>query len=961
MAELWNPKTRAVENVPDEQVNAKFDQGYTLPSDTVHQTDQGPVVNVVNPDTGEATSHPYADLREALAMGLRLESSEEGRARSVREKYGDMEVRAAALGAGKALTFGAVVPLLTQSGIAEKKTLAGIEEANPAITTGSEIGATILSMAVPGLGEVKAAGVLGKAAKAASVLTAPVRGVSKAGRAVSAATTEALATRLALQEAKTLGRQVIAKGGGEAAGAMLEGAAYGLGHYVSEASLDRAELTPAAIVSSVGLGAMLGGVSGGVFGAGGVLGTRAIAAAGKKISGALGKEGWTGYFEGLAHESALKSLGATQATFQRLDREIGGPGIARISDRIGNTTIKEGQFKGRRVIESWDDVKDIAPKMQAAKKEAGQELGEFRKRVSEIAEGDPETAPKFSEFFNRLTTDVINPLKKSVSRDQRRLASKVENLVAGMVEDAQRPLILKQKIQARAASVGEKISNLDGRIGQTETKIAELVNKSKKIEASAKPDPKKIGELNAKIDALEQSRIDLVAERETHVARWQKLSTKAEALPDEAPVTLDYLQNKAQEIQKIIWDPKKASVGVVTASAGDAERVAARRVLADYIEEATERVVKKRMPEEVGRYAELKAQYEAMSKGSNIVSHGIRRQVGNRYISPSDYAGGALGFGAGIASSLTQDQGEFDTSLLTGAAMAAGGALGHKMLRERGRATVMILAQKAAHLGALAKATRGATGRLEEIAKNIAAGKSGGSRPLVSQAATKAFVALGMPEGERQTAAARTRDRAEFVAKLATDPVALNANIGGKLGQLREIAPGIADQMTMKAVSTVSFLAEKAPKRPILPGDLQPMASKWEPSPREIESFERYAAAAHDPMGVIEDVYSGRVTLEGVETLKTLYPELYDEARTKMMAEVGAMDKPLPHGRLLDLGIFLGIPTHPSFTPQYLAMVAQSSANVPRETPPPSGGGPVKSFKDPRALLSGADSREFGK
>lgn len=193
-------------------------------------------VNVIKP-TGEVVAIPSYSVEFVLARGWQVETTDARRQRLVQERFGDRGAEAALAGVLRGATLGLSDPLLTKTGLVEPTTLAGLQEASPVTSLASEI-----------------AGVL---ASAALTKKAPAAQVSRLGAAVRGMTSA------------RLGAGAGAKLAGMAAGFGAEGAVYGAGRLVSEEALGRADITAENVMAYVGISAAVGAGLGGVTGAAG--------------------------------------------------------------------------------------------------------------------------------------------------------------------------------------------------------------------------------------------------------------------------------------------------------------------------------------------------------------------------------------------------------------------------------------------------------------------------------------------------------------------------------------------------------------------------------------------------------------------------------------------------------------------------------------------------------------------
>lgn len=160
--------------------------------------------------------------------------------------------------------------------------------------------------------------------------------------------------------------------------------------------------------------------------------------------------------------------------------------------------------------------------------------------------------------------------------------------------------------------------------------------------------------------------------------------------------------------------------------------------------------------------------------------------------------------------------------------------------------------------------------------------------------------------------------KAAEVRRIAASPDTLAGRIGGNLGDLRLRAPKLADAMTETALAGIALLRDKLPA--MLPIDpLDPHAKVPPPPPAQREQWLRYYHAVKDPDGVVEDLRDGRLSLEGVEVLKAVYPEKYAAIQRATFDQMASGKlKNLDHQRRIGLGILLQVPTDPTLAPEYI-------------------------------------------
>lgn len=152
--------------------------------------------------------------------------------------------------------------------------------------------------------------------------------------------------------------------------------------------------------------------------------------------------------------------------------------------------------------------------------------------------------------------------------------------------------------------------------------------------------------------------------------------------------------------------------------------------------------------------------------------------------------------------------------------------------------------------------------------------------------------------------------------------------------------PELQDALAAQVRRGVDFLASKAPRESMLqsmiPGD-----GKWHPSKAALQEWSRYVAAVHDPAGVLEDLVHGHVTVEGAETLRAVYPELYAQAQRTLLEHAAEFQKTLPYKRRVSISIMYRIPVDATMSAahmQFLQPPPDPQAGAPAPQGMPSAG-----------------------
>lgn len=206
-------------------------------------------------DTG-AVEAPAIDSNDGILDDKALQ--EVSREAELEEKYGDAPIQTFGEAAASGATFGISDQVLTKLKLTTPEALRERRERNEMSAIAGEVTGVVAPLITSG-GTSLLARTVGKAGLA-------VKGASKAGLIAEKVATKSLEKIIKDTGKAKFAREIIKKSIPKTAGSAVEGAFYGAGHLISEDALERAELNAENLISSVGAGALLGGVAGGVFG-----------------------------------------------------------------------------------------------------------------------------------------------------------------------------------------------------------------------------------------------------------------------------------------------------------------------------------------------------------------------------------------------------------------------------------------------------------------------------------------------------------------------------------------------------------------------------------------------------------------------------------------------------------------------------------------------------------------------
>lgn len=127
------------------------------------------------------------------------------------------------------------------------------------------------------------------------------------------------------------------------------------------------------------------------------------------------------------------------------------------------------------------------------------------------------------------------------------------------------------------------------------------------------------------------------------------------------------------------------------------------------------------------------------------------------------------------------------------------------------------------------------------------------------------------------------------------------------LYKLNAHVPGVGAYAAQTTTKAVQFLYDKMPKDP---GNahVQPWVRKFEPSSLDIAKFERYVQAVESPMTILDEAIAGTLTKEHVEAVQAVYPALYNQIRTDVLAALSTNEElNMSYNKKIQLGNLLNM------------------------------------------------------
>lgn len=157
----------------------------------------------------------------------------------------------------------------------------------------------------------------------------------------------------------------------------------------------------------------------------------------------------------------------------------------------------------------------------------------------------------------------------------------------------------------------------------------------------------------------------------------------------------------------------------------------------------------------------------------------------------------------------------------------------------------------------------------------------------------------------------------------------LQEHLDQSTSRLTDAAPNTRQALQLKIQNAIGFLDSKLPRNPSEDPDML-FKRKWEPNDQDLFKFNKYAKYTEDPWLVFRDMDKGELSPEGVETLKTVYPLMYDKMRELLIDKL-SNNQDIPYSRRLQIGMLLGQPVDVGMSPNKVLALQSSYTAQPSQ------------------------------
>lgn len=895
------------------------------------------VVPMYDPESGKTVPVSASRVEQMQALGLTVDTPQEAEKRAYQATAGGGEL---ATSVGEGLASGATLGLSdvlasAVGGDDYRHRRALRDETFEGPHKLAEGVGMVAPLLIPGVGEAEgAAEGGGLLARGASALPSSL--VARAAGGLERGVGEGLA-RLGTEGAtKGVFRSALESAASYGAAGALEGGLQGAAQGISEEQLAEQHGGFDQLAESAWAGAKSGAMFG-LFGGAAIGGLSG--AAGGASRGLLRRFGAKGdELAEAANERAIKATGARGADLRRLGSE---EKIQEVGSDIRNYTLKDGT----PLLGFTDNAESLAPKLARARAEQGAEIGAFRARV---AATEPPVPNDLAAQVDRMGVENTKYLRNGM-RDltvhrgayEGVTAEEAKRIALGEVptQNAHRPfkpieiatepdgsVILQdgrhRLVAAREAGADKvmaKIRRMDG-----DGNVLEEVTAPVSIAKKPGPEPGIYPDAAGFLERVKTEVLDPLRKSDSGPTRRlagqveDQLAGLSEAVAKGEPVGLDRLLTARKDLQGRVYGLEKQMRGPNPPPAPELDHLRrAERLLDETIDK---HMSTKLPPEDFAKYKEAKRLYSSFAPADKLAEKAVAQNLGNRALSPTDYA-----TGIGTAASMLAHGNAL------GPVVGFGSALVHKQIRERGSAFLATLATRAQRAdGGMERALDRYFTRIGERARAPRLGVGGAVAGI--KASFDVAKALHAATGEK---VADAYDR--IVAR------AQSFATGGQATEytLDEHAPHTAHAMRQVQLRAAQHLIQHAPVPPRKTENpnLGEMQGQMKPDPVQLYDFARRVEAINNPLGVLKDLQSGRLSLASIEAVRDVYPQTYQSLQIKVIEKLGAQPKAIPYEDRIRLGLMFQLPTDTSLRPENLAFAqstyqTQNAPASPKNIPP---------------------------
>lgn len=873
---LLNIATNTVEELSPDETAFSLAAGTHVPTE-----DKGVLFN----PSGQLVFVPGEQIGEAVGKyGYSVPEPEQLQKFGENYKYNTPGMQLAAFGAGAArgATFGVSDWLATKSKVVAPDTLRMLQEYNPAISAGGEISGIVGTSFIPG-------------SPVARILSGAKK-VEDTARALMAARTPAktLAGKIA---------QLAVESGVKGLGGAVEGAAYGLGQSISEASLGDEDLTAEKVLANTGTAAFLGGAFSAALVPGRLALQKSLSTTKKAYTGL--KESLLGKFEPIVDDVGAAEVKAIEQAVPdgTFDPTPKGPteqfrpgilarGLAKAKAEIEGKTENEIVENLRRIADQqYISPKDLDAKGATLRKNLQNVYNEITKlsgkvtnevrpaEIENLLVGAPVAPAKASfENFVMRGLELIQEMESKEFRYNKPIYKTIEDILTGMLDES--------------ATYTKSADYFKG-LNEIKQRLYDETLKGRKLKPDMDIDKKKT------IMTFRVYQQDILKGLEDENV-WGMAASRQQAYNAAVSKLLGSIENKSDFAASFLIKGKKGK-----------DIVSARKVKSFLREINDDRSERGRF----GMAEFLNAAENYIPKAEETVRNApnfdidipaIKEYIKKSAMTATEAKDYVTTFQGGMG---------FVTDMMQQAASGNYGVAAASFLKGITEPANMVDA-----LSVVEKKASGVTKVINKAVKSIFEK----TRPAAKGAGI-------LIEEEPKKRADKYKKAIDQLDDLTNNPVELLNKLEKATENSFNVAPKISQATQMTVMRAVGFLAEKKPK----PIHQSPMDEQYEPSQAQMIKYLRYDEAVENPLVILSQLERNNVLPETTETLQMVYPRLYADIQASIMGEIAdkmsSKSFNLPYQKRIVLSNFLGVNLDSTMIPEIIKRNQQTLAKLAGE------------------------------
>lgn len=845
------------------------------------------------------------------------------------QKYGDRPIEAGTLSLIREISFGASDYGLIKSGLKTKEELREIRDKNNAASiTGTGLGIVGTALAtggasLPASGAKFTAKQLVKNLSAKQLASVAAKGSATIPRQIGKASTaaeKAFAQYLLANSKDKAVKSLVQKAAPQMLGSAVEGAAYGLGQLSIETQLGEADFNAENALAYAGTGALLGGVTGGLF-----EGAKATIPVFKTTTGKV-VEKVRPKLENLkdVRNDFMSLMGMSSRQKERAMNQLGEKGI----DEAKELFVNEGAVKYLQGTQSMEKVVDrIAADANLAQ-------GKLLSKVDDVIKADVNrgmSRAEFNAYMYKKSDEFHQTFRKSATTtEEARLASSIKNQYAKKMKSPNDFQPTRADAFRNSVLAAKKTSNYK--------KSSELVVRPQEAYANMKtfltPDGRSGYAVNAMgelVDVFSMS--GKTSDVLEHAINYGRVTTyRGTNLPRNK--TFQKLFDKADDNTFSI-NPEKLKAWKL--SEENANKILTASEIRGEIQLLDEKLKKLYKSVDSDRTTKQDIYFGLRTEAKNLLEDTVRKSqdmIGENavkeFLANNKKMHYALFFKDSLSKKVQKESeaslfSSFD-ALLGGTLFSAGGGALATVVLGAKKFLKSDIKRKMVILKSIEKQNQAIDNRIKSSVKTFFTGSAEKAKTASTRILMKSSLAIPIDTKESpKDKRIAFKNIKENLNTINNDPQKMEQIIALRTQVAAQAAPATTASAIITAKKAAQFLESKLPKSYSNNAQSQMFTKRdFQPSDSQLAKFERYLEAVEDPMSALEDIKSGTLTREAAETLQVVYPNIYQRVQKEAIEYMMKSEKAVSYSKRLQLGILLNIPSDASLTPEMINKLQKS-------------------------------------